>query len=62
MCVSWCGQQKYLECLIACFEKDCVLMAYAKDGHLSLSVNKVQALTVFEELASMLSESRAVIS
>jgi hypothetical protein len=37
-------------------------MAHVKDGHPALSVNKDQALTVFEEIASVLSESRAVIS
>jgi len=37
-------------------------MAHVKAGPLALSINKDQALTVFEEIAAVLSESRAVIS
>jgi hypothetical protein len=38
-----------VKCVIACFEKDCVLMAHVKEGHLALSVYKDQGLTVFKE-------------
>ena len=39
-----------LECVIACFEKDCVLVTRAKEGHLAISVDKDQALLVFNEI------------
>jgi hypothetical protein len=45
------GKAGNLECVIACFEKDCVLMAEVRDGHLALSVDKKDnALTIFQEL------------
>jgi hypothetical protein len=45
------GKAGNLECVIACFEKDCVLMAKVRDGHLALSVDKKDnALTIFQEL------------
>jgi hypothetical protein len=37
-------------------------MAHIEEGHLALSLDKDQALTGFEEIALVLSESRAVIS
>lgn len=39
-----------LDCIIACFEKDCVLMAKVQDGYLALSVDTADALPVFNEL------------
>lgn len=39
-----------LECIIACFEKDCVLLTAVKEGHLAISVNKQDALAVFQEI------------
>jgi hypothetical protein len=39
-----------LQCLIACFEKDYVLMTRAGEGYLALSVEREEALTVFEEI------------
>jgi hypothetical protein len=39
-----------LECVIACFEKDYVLVAKLGNGHLAISVDKSHALTVFQEM------------
>jgi hypothetical protein len=39
-----------LECVIACFERDCVLLAMVKDGQLAISADKHHALTVFQEI------------
>lgn len=44
------GKAGKLECVIACFEKDCVLMAKVPDGHLALSVDAPHALSVFQEI------------
>jgi hypothetical protein len=44
------GKAGKLECVIACFEKDYVLMAKVRDGHLALSVERDQALGVFQEI------------
>lgn len=44
------GKAGNLECVIACFEKDCVLLAKVRDGHLAISVDKPDALQVFEEI------------
>jgi hypothetical protein len=44
------GKAGKLECVIACFERDYVLLARVKDGHLALSVDKPHALTVFQEI------------
>ena len=44
------GMAGKLECVIACFEKDCVLIAKVPDGHLALSVEAPHALSVFEEI------------
>ncbi len=44
------GKAGKLECVIACFEKDCVLLAAVKDGELAMSVDKSHALTVFQEI------------
>jgi hypothetical protein len=44
------GKAGKLECVIVCFEKDCVLLAVVKDGHLALSVDKSHALPVFQEI------------
>lgn len=39
-----------LECVIACFEKDCVLVTRTREGHLALSVDKDEALPVLNEI------------
>ena len=39
-----------LECVIVCFEKDCVLMTQIGTDHLALSVDRDQALPVFDEI------------
>jgi hypothetical protein len=39
-----------LICVIACFEKDYVLMIQLEEGHLAISVDKDQALTVFDNI------------
>ena len=44
------GKAGKLECVIACFEKDYVLMAKVPDGHLALSVDAHDALSVFQEI------------
>lgn len=44
------GKAGKLECLIACFEKVCVLVVEVGNGHLALSIDKDQALTVFGEI------------
>lgn len=44
------GKAGKLECVIACFEKDYVLMAKLGDGHLAISADKAHALTVFQEI------------
>jgi len=43
------GKAGKLECVIACFEKDYVLMAKVRDGYLAISVERDQALTVFQQ-------------
>lgn len=44
------GKAGKLECVIACFEKDWVLMAKMRDGFLALSVDAADALLVFNEI------------
>lgn len=44
------GKAGKLECVIACFEKDCVLVAKAGNGHLAISVDRNDALAVFQEI------------
>jgi hypothetical protein len=44
------GKAGKLECVIACFEKDYVLLTMTKDGQLAMSVDKQHALTVFQEI------------
>jgi hypothetical protein len=44
------GKAGELECVIACFQKDCVLVAKVGNGHLALSVDRAQALTVFQQI------------
>jgi predicted regulator of Ras-like GTPase activity (Roadblock/LC7/MglB family) len=44
------GKAGKLECVIACFEKDYVLMAKVGDGYLAVSVEREQALTIFQEI------------
>jgi hypothetical protein len=44
------GKAGKLECVIACFEKDCVLMAKVRDGYLAISVEREQGLIVFQEI------------
>jgi hypothetical protein len=44
------GKAGRLECVIACYEKDYVLMAKVKDGYLALSVERDQALAIFQEI------------
>jgi len=36
--------------VVACFEKDCILMTKVEDGFLALSVDTTDALQVFREL------------
>jgi len=47
------GKAGNLECVIACFEKDCVLMAKVQDCYLALSVETADALRVFNEIKPM---------
>ena len=44
------GKAGKLECVIVCFEKDCVLMAKVQDGFLAMSANTADALAAFDEL------------
>jgi hypothetical protein len=44
------GKAGKLECVIACFEKDYVLMARVGNSHLAISVDKAHALPVFQEI------------
>ena len=44
------GKAGKLECVIACFEKDCVLITSVPNGHLALSVDAPDALSVFQEI------------
>jgi hypothetical protein len=39
-----------LECVIACYEKDYVLMAQVPEGHLAISVDRDHALGVFRKI------------
>ena len=48
------GKAGKLECVIACFEKDCVLMAQVEEGHLAISVDKEHGLAVFKEILPQL--------
>jgi hypothetical protein len=48
------GKAGKLECVIACFEKDCVLVTKMCDGHLAISVDKPHALSVFQEIIPQL--------
>lgn len=45
-----------LECLIICFEKACVLVAKVGEGHLALSVDKEEALSVFKDILPKISQ------
>ena len=44
------GKAGKLECVIACFEKDYVLMAKVRDGYLAISVEREHGLIVFQEI------------
>ena len=44
------GKAGKLECVIVCFEKDCVLMAKVQDGFLAMSANTADALAAFDEV------------
>ena len=44
------GKAGKLECVIACFEKDYVLIAKVGNGHLAISVDRDHALAVFQEI------------
>jgi hypothetical protein len=50
------GRAGKLECVIVCFEKDCVLMTQVEEGYLAISVDKDQGLTVFKEVLPMISK------
>jgi len=50
------GKAGELDCVVACFEKDCVLMAKVQDGYLALSVDTADALLVFNEIRSKIHE------
>ena len=39
-----------LKCIIACFEKDSVMITPVGAGHLAISVDEEDALTVFKEV------------
>jgi len=43
-----------LECVIACFEKDCVLMTQIGKQYLAFSVDRDEAFTVFNEILAKL--------
>ena len=53
------GKAGKLECVIACFEKDCVLLATVRDGQLAMSVDKSHALAVFQEILPKILELAA---
>jgi len=44
------GKAGRLECVIACFEKDYVLITEAGDAYLALSVERTEPLTVFQDI------------
>ena len=44
------GKAGKLECVIACFEKDYVLIAKVGNGHLAISVDRDHALVVFQKI------------
>ena len=44
------GEAGRLEKIIICFESDSVLLTQVGDGYLALSVNRIEALTVFSEI------------
>jgi hypothetical protein len=48
-----------LDCVIACFEKDCVLMAKVREGHLALSADTPDAFAVFQEIRPQLHRLQA---
>ena len=45
-----------LECVIVCFEKDCVLMTQIGSDHLAFSVDRDRAFTVFNEILPKISK------
>lgn len=45
-----------LECVIACFEKDCVLMTQIGSQYLAFSVDRKDAFTVFNEILTKLAD------
>jgi hypothetical protein len=45
-----------LECVIACFEKDCVLMTQIGNDHLAFSVDRGRAFIVFNEILPQISK------
>jgi len=48
------GKAGGLECVIACFEKDCVLMTQIGKDHLAISVDRDQALALINEILPQL--------
>jgi hypothetical protein len=56
------GKAGRLECVIACFEKDCVLMAKFGDGHLAMSADKAYALSVFQDVIPKIAKLAAQTS
>ena len=44
------GKAGKLECVIACFEKVCVMTIMGQGTQLAMSVDKPDALTVFQEI------------
>ena len=45
-----------LRCIIACFEKDSVMITQAGAGHLAISVEEDDALAVFKQLLPRIEE------
>lgn len=44
------GKAGRLECVIACFEKDFVLMTQIGNNHLAFSIDREQAFTALSEI------------
>jgi len=54
------GKAGRLESVIACFEKDCVMLVGVKGGHLAFSVDTVDAFSVFQDILPGLAKLREV--
>lgn len=53
------GKAGNLRCVIACFEKDCVLLINVNEGHLAVSADSADAFSVFQEILPQLTRLAA---